>query len=577
MANKTAHPLQSLQGDLARITDLLDQGRFFSLKPELERSIRTEVDRLSRKLSLLEESQLTIGLLGGTGVGKSSLMNALAGEKIASVSHRRPHTDQVLIYKHAEAGPLSAPSLGEATWKEITHHSNAIRQIILCDLPDFDSLMGKHREEVLQFLEHLDLLVWITSPEKYADARFYEFLKAVPKAKQNFSFVLNKVDLVFQGKNPHMGYEEMNLIFRRFRELIRENGIEDPLLYMISAQETIGTDETAPWNQFISLRRHIFQQRDLKQIAALKAANLDVEVRTLLEAFEGEALVLERFEDFLGDAAKELQDQRNRLVQAGHEAVGIWLGDRIRQEILFRRGDPIQLIGPGYGFALLFQAFGSRFSPNQDSGADLTVLRPPEEIKLSFRRHLEGVEDRISHHILRRNLPAPFLERLRQVVGVEKRFEDLGERFLQALLLHLVDPPAPALWGFRALQWFTYLLLLALLLFAVGSQNTWEAVLAEPGAVNFLQLLLSIIHTLFSTKGLAALCTYGLINLFVGFVFYRRYRKRLLRVADKRIKALKAALLQSWEQSLDNILKDLEGWRADLRTRRSELTSLLQR
>jgi len=34
--------------------------------------------------------------------------------------------------------------------------------------------------------------VWIISPEKYADERFYEFLKIVPKAKQNFYFVFNK-------------------------------------------------------------------------------------------------------------------------------------------------------------------------------------------------------------------------------------------------------------------------------------------------------------------------------------------------------------------------------------------------
>jgi len=572
------HPsLQSLQGELVQITHLLDKGRFFSLSPEDGERTREEVARLSRKLALAEESHLTIGLLGGTGVGKSTLMNALAGEEIASTSHRRPHTDQVLIYRHAEAGTLSAEPLGEAPRREITHHGAAIRQIILCDLPDFDSLMGEHREEVIQFLDHLDLLVWVTSPEKYGDGRFYEFLKAVPKAGQNFTFVLNKVDLLFQGKNPDKGYEEMDLLFRRFRELIRENGIGDPLLYLISAQEAMGSNEVAPWNQFFPLRQYVFQQRDIKQIAAAKAANLDVEIRTLLRAFEGEVENLERFDRLLGDAVKELQDQRSRWEQVGREAVGIWMGDRIRRGMLSGRGDPVQLMGPGYGFALLFQAFQARFSPEVDSEADLSFFHPPEEIKVSFRRHLEGVEDRISHQVLRQNLPAPFRERLNDVLDIEKRFADLGERFLQALIFHAADPLSPALWGFKALQGLSYLLLLALFLFAIGSQSAWQAVLTDPGGVHLLQVILSMIHTLFSAKGLAALCTYGLINLFVGFVFYRRYRRRLLRLADKRIKILKAALLNLWEESLEVILKDLDGVRADLRSRRSELRSLLQR
>lgn len=575
--NDTPHPLRTLQSELVRITRLLDKGRFFSLSPEEEQKVHGEVDRLSRKLAIVEDRHLTIGLLGGTGVGKSTLMNALAGEEIASTSHRRPHTDQVLIYRHAEAEPLSAEPLGSAPWREITHHGPAVRHIILCDLPDFDSLMGEHREEVIQFLDHLDLLVWVTSPEKYGDGRFYEFLKAVPKARQNFTFVLNKVDLLFDGKHPDKGYEEMDLLFRRFRELIRENGVGDPLLYLISAREALGSEEGAPWNQFSALRQHIFQQRDIKQIAAAKAANLDIEIGMLLRTFDGEVSDLEKFDRLLDDAVKELQGRRSDWKQVGRDAVGIWMGDSVRRGFLSGRGDPVQLMGPGYGFAVLFQAFQNRFSPEADEGTDLSFLRPPEEIQGAFRRHLEGVGDRISHQVLRENLPALFRERLSEGLAIDKRFEDLGERFQQTLVFHAADPPLPALWGFKALQGLVYFLLLALFLFAVGSQNAWEAVLTDSGLGSLLKLALSMIHTLFSAKGLAALCTYGLINLFVGFVFYRRYRRRLLRLADKRIRALKEALLGLWEESLEDILSDLEGLRADLRARRSELTSLLKR
>jgi len=252
------------------------------------------------------------------------------------------------------------------------------------------------------------------------------------------------------------------------------------------------------------------------------------------------------------------------------------MGDRIRQESLVRRREPVQLIGPGYGFALLFQAFQNRLSSETVSETDLSPFLPTEEIKGSFRLHLEGVESRISRQVLLQNLPSPYRERLGEVLDMKKRFEDLGERFRQAFVLHAADAPLPVLWGFRVLQGLAYLLVLALFLFAVGSQGSWQALLNNPGVVNFLQVALSMIHTLFSARGLAALCTYGLINLILGFLFYRRYKRRLLRLADKRIKVLKAVLLALWEETVEAILKDLDGLRADVRSTHSELASLME-
>ena len=43
---------------------------------------------------------LVIGLVGGTGVGKSTLINALAGDAISTSSDRRPTTDRVIVYRH---------------------------------------------------------------------------------------------------------------------------------------------------------------------------------------------------------------------------------------------------------------------------------------------------------------------------------------------------------------------------------------------------------------------------------------------------------------------------------------------
>jgi len=231
------YTVHALKNKLDQIHQWVDRGTFLSLSSDEVRALHEEADRLSEKFTALQDSFLTVGLLGGTGVGKSSIMNALAGVEMASTSHRRPHTDHVLLYRHSEVDPLPALALDDLLWRDITHQVDAIQHIVLCDLPDFDSLLGEHRQHVLQFLEHLDLLVWVTSPEKYADGRFYEFLQGVPKARENFTFVLNKVDLLFQDESAETGYEHMGRILHRFQELIKDAGVDEPLLYAVSAEE----------------------------------------------------------------------------------------------------------------------------------------------------------------------------------------------------------------------------------------------------------------------------------------------------------------------------------------------------
>jgi len=136
------HLVRSLEKELDKIVTALEQRAFFSLTGEETQSLREEAGKLSEKLASIQSSYLTIGLLGGTGVGKSTLMNALAGAKIASASHRRPHTEQALVYRHVGASPPSSLVSTDIPLREITHEAEDIKQILLCDLPDFDSLMA---------------------------------------------------------------------------------------------------------------------------------------------------------------------------------------------------------------------------------------------------------------------------------------------------------------------------------------------------------------------------------------------------------------------------------------------------
>ena len=117
---------------------------------------------------------------------------------------------------------------------------------------------------------------------------FYQFLEMVPKASQNFYFVLNKADLLFRGESLETGYERLAGVSARFQEYIKGNSISEPVLFAISAQNIPESGQLPPWNQLMALRREIFQQRDIKQITTIKARNLDVEVQKLINSLQKE-------------------------------------------------------------------------------------------------------------------------------------------------------------------------------------------------------------------------------------------------------------------------------------------------
>jgi len=566
------HPSQLLHDELNQILDLLDRPSFFSIAPEERESLRVETQKLSERLSDVEGRFLTIGLLGGTGVGKSTLMNALAGSAIASTSHRRPHTDKVLVYRHAGANPLPAQTIADMPWHEITHQVNTIQQILLCDLPDFDSLMGEHREHVLRFLEHLDVLVWVTSPEKYADGRFYEFLNLVPKAVQNFYFLLNKVDLLFHGQSQETGYEQMASIVKSFQKHIRESSIPDPFVYTIAAQEALNSDQLAHWNQFPSFRQQIFQQRDMKQVKAIKAANIDVEARQLLSAFKKEVLNLKAFEQILEDSLEELEEKRDAWAQAGVEGIDGWLRRRVSKEIVSHQSNPSSaLVGPGSVLASLFQQWQERFADESEISPALAGPDLPEEAAVSFRGRLESMEDSISHQMLQKNLPSAFRDRLGEVLDASRTVRNVGEGFSRALPRPVAKP---SFWAFRGLQFFTYTLLFVFLLLVIGGEAPWRDVVGRPGPTSVFYLLLSAIHTVFSAKGLAALGSYALLNVFFAIHFFQRYKKVMQRMTERVTASLKVELVKVWEEELKSVSGRLEKLKTDIQSQVSEISAL---
>ena len=142
-----------------------------------------------------------VGLIGGKEVGKSALVNALAGRAVTAITSHGPGTEVVVAYAHASQEPALRALLEREVpgqYRVVTHDVAALRAQVLLDLPDIDSHWQSHPVVTRAMLRHMLFPVWIVSIEKYADRQPQEMLRKVAEgnAPENFVFCLNKVDQV---------------------------------------------------------------------------------------------------------------------------------------------------------------------------------------------------------------------------------------------------------------------------------------------------------------------------------------------------------------------------------------------
>ena len=113
---------------------------------------------------------LVVALIGGSGVGKSTLLNALAGDELAATSEFRPCTSVPTVY-HPPGTRLDF----DTETNQVS--GSALEQLVIVDTPDSDTVVKSHRESVIQVLAACDLILVCADAEKYLDEATWSLLR----------------------------------------------------------------------------------------------------------------------------------------------------------------------------------------------------------------------------------------------------------------------------------------------------------------------------------------------------------------------------------------------------------------
>jgi hypothetical protein len=125
------------------------------------------------------ETPLVVATFGGTGTGKSSLVNALVGREVTTVGRERPTTTTPVLLVHPDIEP-EVLELDLTAFDVKRIDAPVLRDIVVIDCPDPDtsetSATGSNLAILREIVPHCDVLLYTSTQQKYKNARVIDEL-----------------------------------------------------------------------------------------------------------------------------------------------------------------------------------------------------------------------------------------------------------------------------------------------------------------------------------------------------------------------------------------------------------------
>jgi GTP-binding protein EngB required for normal cell division len=235
-----------LPARLASLQELTKIGSGRTGSDGFSEELLTEAEALLRRSGermRMSATHTVVALAGGTGSGKSTMFNVLAGANFSPPGVTRPTTkhSHACVWGMEGAAPL-LDWLGVqrrhryARASALDEGESSLTGMLLLDLPDHDSVVTGSAALVDRLVKLADMLVWVLDPLKYADASVHRrYLVPLAGHAAVTTVVLNQVDTL----SPDQAADcEADL-----RRLLDAEGLSETQVIVTSATTGTGLDE----------------------------------------------------------------------------------------------------------------------------------------------------------------------------------------------------------------------------------------------------------------------------------------------------------------------------------------------
>lgn len=346
------HRLRALRRELRSDVDRLRDLRAVAARSDALDELLEDLDRQLERVGRAP----VITLIGATGAGKSTMLNALAGSAIAVEGVDRPTTRYPVVYapRDADVGEL----VGAEVERPHGHDSEGRVQVvrydgasgpwtaqILVDAPDMNSIDAQHRATVTALAERSDVLVVVLHRQSVVEEAAVSFVDAFAGRRQ-LLFVLNRADELTPQATAELLAQVRQLAATRWQ------AAQAPVL-ATSARAAQGNPDTPGWQEFCAALRALELDSAVTGVRRWNAVGTAARIESLFGEIDGE--VRGEIELLPGEA----QAGMSRLVER--------CADEVSRRLALRRADLRELLwgeaakrwdGPG-GWALRAGGIGS--------------------------------------------------------------------------------------------------------------------------------------------------------------------------------------------------------------------------